>query len=94
MRIRWLPTPLANLNAEAEYIACDNPAAPARMVATIASGVEHLVEHPAMGHPSRVSGTRELVAPYTPYIVPYRVRCNAVEVLRVFHAARKWPSGF
>ena len=27
MRIRWLRTALANLNAEAEYIARDNPAA-------------------------------------------------------------------
>jgi plasmid stabilization system protein ParE len=50
--------------------------------------------NPAMGRPGRVSGTRELVVPDTPYIVPYRVRRNAVEVLRVFHAAGKWPSGF
>ena len=94
MRIRWLRTALANLNAEAEYIARDNPDAAARMVATIASAVEYLVDHPAMGRPGRVSGTRELVVPDTPYIVPYRVRRNAVEVLRVFHAARKWPSRF
>ena len=94
MRIRWLRTALANLNAEAEYIARDNPAAAARMVATIASAVERLVEHPAMGRPGRVSGTRELIVPDTPYIVPYRVRRNAVEVLRVFHAARRWPSSF
>ena len=26
-----------------------------------------------------------------PYIVPYRVRGEAVEILRVFHAARRWP---
>jgi len=94
VRIRWLRTALANLNAEAGYIARDNPAAAARMVATITSAVEHLVEQPAMGRPGRVSGTREPVVPDTPYIVPYRVRRNAVQVLRVFHPARKWPSGF
>ena len=27
----------------------------------------------------------------TPYIIPYRVREDRVEVLRVFHTARKWP---
>jgi toxin ParE1/3/4 len=94
VRIRWLRTALANLNAEAEYIVRDNPDAAARMVATIASAAEHLVGHAAKGRPGRVSGTRELVVPDTPYIVPYRVRRNAVEVLRVFHAARKWLSGF
>jgi toxin ParE1/3/4 len=94
VRIRWLRTALANLNAEAEYIARDSPAAAARMVATIASAVEHLVEHPAMGRSGRVSGTRELFLPATPDIALYRVRHNAVEVLRVFPAARKWPSRF
>ena len=32
MRVRWLRTALANLNAEAEYIARDNPAAALRVV--------------------------------------------------------------
>jgi toxin ParE1/3/4 len=32
-----------------------------------------------------------LVIPDTPYIIPYRVREGRVEVLRIFHAARKWP---
>jgi toxin ParE1/3/4 len=30
----------------------------------------------------------------TPYIVPYRLRADRVEVLRVLHAARKWPERF
>ncbi len=47
-----------------------------------------------MGRAGRVPGTRELVISGTPYIVPYRVRGGAVEVLRVFHAARRWPTEF
>ncbi len=92
MRVKWLRTALANLNAEAEYISQDSPAAAARTVAAIMDAVELLKSYPAMGRPGRVSGTRELVVPGTPYIVPYRVRGDAVELLRVFHAARKWPS--
>ena len=53
--------------------------------------VELLAQHPALGRPGRVEGTRELVVPDTPYLVPYRVRGHAVEILRVFHGARKWP---
>jgi addiction module RelE/StbE family toxin len=91
VRVRWLRRALANLDAEAEYIAEDNPAAAGRVVLNILRAVDLLKKNPALGRAGRVAGTRELVVPGTPYIVPYRVRGEAVEILRVFHAARKWP---
>jgi toxin ParE1/3/4 len=94
VRVRWLRVALANLEAEADYIAEDNPAAAGRLVQRIFRAVDLLAKNPSMGRPGRVSGTRELVVADTPYIVPYRVRANAVEILRVFHAARKWPTSF
>ena len=94
MQVRWLRTALANLNAEAEYIARDNPAAASRVVVAITTAVDHLAHHPALGRTGRVPGTRELVVQDTPYIIPYRVRSGVVEILRVFHAARRWPSEF
>ncbi len=93
MRVRWLRLALVNLNAEAAYIARDNPAAAGRVVAAIAASVERLSRHPAMGRAGRVPGTRELVVPDTPCIVPYRVRGEEVQILRVFHGARRWPAG-
>ena len=94
MRVRWLKRALKNLDEEAEYIARDNPPAAARIVERIATSVDRLATHPASGRPGRVPGTRELVISGTPYIVPYRVRDETVEILRVFHAARKWPEKF
>jgi len=94
VRVRWLRTALANLDAEAEYIAQDNPAAAGRVVQKILRAVDLLKKNPAMGRTGRVAGTRELVVAETPYIIPYRVRGDAVEILRVFHAARKWPEKF
>ena len=47
-----------------------------------------------MGRHGRIEGTRELVIPGLPYIIPYRVKNNVIEILRVLHAARKWPDGF
>jgi toxin ParE1/3/4 len=91
VRVRWLRAALANLDAEAEYIAVDNPAAAGRVVQKILRTVDLLRENPAMGRAGRVPGTRELVVAETLYIIPYRVRGDAVEILRVFHAARKWP---
>ncbi|HXR15225.1 MAG TPA: type II toxin-antitoxin system RelE/ParE family toxin [Terriglobales bacterium] len=94
MRVKWLRAARENLDAEAQYIARDNPLAATRMVVSIIDAVERLQTYPASGRPGRVIGTRELVVPGTPYIVPYRVRGNNLEILRVFHAARKWPTQF
>ena len=94
MRVKWLRTALRNLEVEAEYIAQENPEAAARVVERVRDAVQKLADHPALGRSGRVSGTRELVVTGTPYIVPYRVRGNVVEVLRVQHAARKWPEKF
>jgi plasmid stabilization system protein ParE len=38
-----------------------------------------------------VPGTRELIVAKTRYIVPYRVRDETVEILRVFHTSRRLP---
>ena len=92
--VRWLVKALKNLEAEAEYIARDNPAAAAAVVTKIMESVSNLVRHPSLGRPGRVPETRELVIPETPYIVPYRVRGKSVEILRVFHASRRWPKRF
>ena len=94
MRVRWLRRALKNLDEEAEYIARDNPQAATRIVERIATSVGQLATHPASGRPGRVPGTRELVVTGSPYIVPYRVSDETVEILRVFHAARKWPEKF
>jgi len=92
VRVRWLARALANLNAEAEFIARDQPEAAARMVQAIRQSVDLLQRHPALGRPGRVAGTRELVVAGTPYVVPYRIRENEIHLLRVFHGSRKWPS--
>ena len=94
MRVKWLGAAVSSLVAETEYIARDNPTAAARVEIAIKRAVEQLSNFPALGRPGRVPGTRELVVPDTPYIVPYRVRREVVEVLRVFHGARKWPKKF
>jgi addiction module RelE/StbE family toxin len=94
VRVRWLRRALQNLDEEAEYIARDDPDAAAQMVDRIATSVERLATHPALGRTGRIPGTRELMVSGTPYVVPYRVRGETVEILRVFHGARKWPQKF
>jgi toxin ParE1/3/4 len=94
VHIKWLEIALDSLIAEAEYISQDSPAAAERTVLAILNAVDILKRFPASGRPGRVAGTRELVVSGTPYIVPYRVRRDTIELLLVLHAARKWPSRF
>ncbi len=89
MQIKWLRTALRNLDDEATYIAQDSPRAAQQVVDRVLSAVAQLADQPGLGRPGRVPGTRELVVAKTRYIVPYRVRGNRVEVLRVFHTSRR-----
>jgi toxin ParE1/3/4 len=91
MRVRWLQQALRNLDDQARYVAADNPAAAALVVKRVLEAVAQLQEQPGLGRPGRVPGTRELVVPRTRYLVPYRVRGQVVEVLRVFHTSRRLP---
>ncbi len=91
MQLKWLRQALRNLDDEAAYIAQDSPQSAAAFVSHLMSSADMLIAHPQMGRPGRVPGTRELVITRFPYILPYRVRNETVEILRVFHTARKWP---
>ena len=95
MIIVWSPQAVADLAALRAYIAEDNKAAAQRTALHIIRNIEELLsDNPGIGRPGRVPGPRELVIPKTPYIVPYRVRDNRIQVLRVYHGARKWPERF
>lgn len=72
-------------------IARDNPRAASRIATTLLEVVERLAELPGLGRPGRVTGTRELIVPGTPYIVPYGLRGDRLEVIAVFHVRQKWP---
>jgi len=94
MKIVWTRIALEALEDIADYIAADNPRAAYRVTETIRTSVERLAEFPNIGREGRVEGTRELVITGVPYIVPYRVRESAVEILTVFHTSRRWPDSF
>jgi toxin ParE1/3/4 len=94
MRLRWTAPALRDLEEIGDYIARDNTAAAARLVTDILDRTDLLAKHPHIGRPGRVPGTRELVVTDTPYIVPYRVCGDVVQILAVLHGARRWPDSF
>jgi toxin ParE1/3/4 len=94
LRIRWTGSALADLEAIGDFIALDNAVAAQRMVVGLVASVDALRDHPNLGRPGRLTGTRELVVSGTPYVVPYRVQGDDVQILAVFHGARRWPAAF
>jgi toxin ParE1/3/4 len=89
--IVWSPRAIEHLAHLRAYIARDNPKAANRIASALLEAVERLAELPNLGRPGRVAGTRELVVSSTPYVVPYRLRADRLEVIAVFHARQKWP---
>ena len=92
VRLFWSRRAIGDLRSIQACIGCENPAAAKWMTLRIVEFVETMIpENPAIGRPGRAPETRELVIPETPYIVPCRLRSGAIEGLRVYHGARRWP---
>jgi toxin ParE1/3/4 len=95
MTLAWSPDAIDDLASLRAYIAAENPAAAKRIALHIIHSVEELIsQNPPLGHQGRVPGTRELVIPNTPCVVPYRVHHEVLQILCVYHHARRWPEHF
>jgi addiction module RelE/StbE family toxin len=91
MKVVLAPQAREDLREILAYIAADNPRAARAVLARIRERILELRTHPHLGRPGRLPETRELVIPATPYVVPYQVLGRVVQVLRVYHGARRWP---
>jgi len=94
MQIKWTRRALADLDNAFEYIFQDDPNAALSVVDRIEDSIANLSRHPEIGRKGRVTSTRELVIPQTPYLVSYRVKAEQVEILAILHGKRKWPDRF
>lgn len=50
-----------------------------------------VTDRPEVGRPTSFHGIREWSVPGLPYVIPYRIRGDLVEILRVFHSSRQRP---
>lgn len=90
LKLEWLELARDDLFSIIEYVSEENPDAAQRLLDDISSKVSKLSDFPKVGRPGRVEGTRELVA-LANYIVVYQEDSSSIRVLRVLHAAQKWP---
>ena len=90
MRIIWSRRAIQHLTHVRDYIARENPESAKDIAGRILEAVDRLATYPNLGRPGRKPGVRELVVPGTPYIIPYRIRGERVELIAVFHGRQRW----
>ena len=91
MKVVWSRRALRHLVYIRQRIEKDSEQSAVLVASRILKAVELLPSHPEIGRTGRVVGTRELFVPETPYVIPYRVRRQRLELIAVFHGRQKWP---
>jgi len=91
VKVVWTEPAAWALERIQDFIAEDNPKAAWEVAQWVRRSVERLEIHPFSGRRGRVSESYELVIAGLPYIVPYRIHGGEIQILNVYHAARKWP---
>lgn len=61
------------------------------MLERIKKATESLLAYKNLGRAGRIRGTRELIVIGTPFVIPYRIKENRIEILAVIHGSRRWP---
>ncbi len=93
MRIRWTEPAALDLTGICDYVhEHDRPEAARRIALRIYEAVDSLASLPHRGRFGRSRDTRELLVRGLPYIVVYPGHEDVVEINRILHGARMWPS--
>jgi toxin ParE1/3/4 len=93
--IEWTEQATQQLDHAHDYIALSNrDEVAARITMHIVASVQQLDTFPMSGRSGRVSGTRELVVPNTPFVVAYTIDHDHIVILAVYHGAQQWPEVF
>ena len=88
MRIRWTMPAADDLEAIKNYLDLHRPQFSSTTIHKLYEGVRSLGSMPERGRPGLKAGTREIVFRPLPYVVTYRLKGAAVEILRIHHGAQ------
>lgn len=86
----WTPEAIQDRDEIYAFIEADKPAAALALDELFEEKADRLVDHPDLGRPGRITGTRELVV-HRNYVRVYDSPGDEVRLLRVLHAAGQWP---
>lgn len=91
MRLRWTPAAAEDLEHIKDYLAEHHPQFAQSTIIELYESIRSLKISPRLGRVGREEETRELVLTRLPYIVAYRIKEQAIEVLHIFHGAQNRP---
>jgi plasmid stabilization system protein ParE len=91
MKFKVLPRAVRDLADVHAYIAAENETAAEAVALRLRKALELIISRPEIGRPVPHTRIREWSVPGLPYVIPYRVRGDVVEVLRFFHTSRQRP---
>jgi toxin ParE1/3/4 len=86
----WTDDATSDLLAILDYIGAHDVAAADRLNDLLQRAAGRLPLHPYMHRRGRVAGTREAIV-HPNYLIIYRVSREAIEILAVVHARRRYP---
>lgn len=90
MKVFWTPEAQQDREEIWNFILLDNPRAAIQIDELLSNAASRLSEHPLLGKPGKITGTRELI-PHDSYRVVYEIEADTVWILAVVHTARLWP---
>lgn len=94
MELRWSPRAIRDLQQIRLYISEHDPKAARDVAKTIKHTVHLLLEYPQLGVQTRVEGVYEKQVPNLPFLIPYRIKEDVIEILAVFNTRQIKPEGW
>lgn len=88
MRLRWKRRALQDFFRIKRHIARHNPVAAEEIGIEIQNAALHLKTLPRLGHAGERTSVLELQVPGRPYVLPYRINGEVIEILTVFDQRR------
>lgn len=91
MRLNWSMEAQYDLSAIRSYIDLRNPAAASHVAGEIIRTAMRLEMFPLLGRASNQTEIRLLQVPRLPYLIPYRIDGETIEILAVFDERQERP---
>jgi toxin ParE1/3/4 len=91
MQVQWTASAESDQEKLIAYITQDSPTPALSQLDEIQGQTDLLADYSKLDRLGRVKGTRELVVNRTSFIIVYRIKGRAVQILWVLHGAQQWP---
>jgi toxin ParE1/3/4 len=89
LKLRVTRRAIRHLSEIESYIAKDSPQAAMRVGIRLRSTFELLCQFPEMGRSVRDARFLEWTVPGLPYVISYRAKTDAIEILGILHGMRQ-----